>query len=323
MPATTSYPRPQRLLGWAHHCLSYALQYDYLSPGAMTPVGTATRTPLARHARHDRHLPGNPSQRRLSSGEEYRLIVSARRGDLLARQRLITSQLGLVMLIARPYRNRELPLQDLVAEGSIGLMTAIDKFDPERGCRFSTYAKWWIRQAIELALLTQGRIVRVPVRVGRALKRSKWRLREHPLDAPSTGHDSPEHKAAHSTAAWLLYQASVTADDADASGSDSPAPTVLDRIAAPEHDQPDWDLQQANLHWQLQAALMTLNANERVVIESRFGWEEQQVRTLQSIADELHISSERVRQIQAEALGKLRRLLERTSGTTGCDALLD
>lgn len=316
MPATTSYPRPQRLLGWAHRCLSHALQYDYLSPGAMTSVGAATRAAMARRARRDGDLPGNLSQRRLSSSEEYRLIVSARRGDRLARQRLITSQLGLVTLIARPYRNRELPLQDLIAEGSIGLMTALDKFDPERGCRFSTYAKWWIRQAIELALLTQGRIVRVPVHIGRALKRSRARLRNHPLDVPSPDHESRKH-----TAALLLYQASVTADDADASGPGSPAPSMLDRIAAPEHEQPDWELQQIDLHWQLQAALLTLNANERVVIESRFGWEERQVRTLQSIAHELHISSERVRQIQAEALGKLRRLLEQATGA-GREALL-
>lgn len=319
MPATT---HPQRLLGWAHRCLSYALQYDYLSPGAMTPVGVATRTPAAGQARHDRHLPGNLSQRRLSSGEEYRLINSARRGNRRARQRLITSQLGLVMLIARPYRNRELPLEDLVAEGSIGLMTAIDKFDPERGCRFSTYAKWWIRQAIELALLTQGRIVRVPVHMGRTLKRSKSRPHRHPLDAPLPDHDSSQRAAARSTAGLLLYQAPVIADDTDASGPDHPAPSVLDRIAAPEHDQPDWDLQRANLHEHLQAALMMLNANERIVIESRLGWEERQVRTLQNIAHELHISSERVRQIQAEALGKLRRLLEQVPGA-GREALLD
>ena len=175
-------PVSERLLELAQECFSGALQFDYLSNGRGNRQSTPLRalraaepvraTPSVRG--HDivrRYLGEIATRKRLTSGEEYRLASRARKGDEAARRALIEHQLGLVVVIARPYRNRGLPLLDLIEEGNMGLLRAMEKFDPERGCRFSTYAKWWIRQSIELALMTQAGTVRVPVHVRRALKR--------------------------------------------------------------------------------------------------------------------------------------------------------
>src|SRR5581483_8794133 len=149
---TDALPLSSQPLELAHLCISGALQFDYLSSG----VGHRESTPVAKlqaripgktagQARGRdivrQYLADIAAPKRLSSSEEYCLAVSARNGDADARRRLIEHQLGLVVMLARRYRQRGLPLLDLIEEGNIGLMTAIEKFDPERGCRFSTYAK--------------------------------------------------------------------------------------------------------------------------------------------------------------------------------------
>lgn len=303
-------PVSERLLELAQECFSGALQFDYLSNGRGNRQSTplrALRAAVPMRAQtgarsHDivrRYLCEIATRKRLSSAEEYSLASRARKGDEQARRALIEHQLGLVVVIARPYRNRGLPLLDLIEEGNIGLLRAIEKFDPERGCRFSTYAKWWIRQSIELALMTQTGTVRVPVHVRRALRqRSKA---------------SPDAEAPPNVANFLLHDMRDQLEPHLMVHGGESRP-ILDSVAAPEHEQPDWLLQFDGRRKQLEAALLLLNDNEQVVLRSRFGLADDTDYTLQTVAQKLNLSSERVRQIQGEALNKLRQILQTTPG---------
>jgi RNA polymerase sigma factor (sigma-70 family) len=318
-------PATERLLELAHLCISGALQFDYLSNGAghrqSTPVWTLRAEVSAKpdHNMRSRdivrqYLTEIATHKRLSSSEEYCLAVAARSGNRSARHRLIEDQLGLVVILARRYRERGLPLLDLIEEGNIGLLTAIEKFDPERGCRFSTYAKWWIRQSIELALMTQTNVVRVPIHVTRSLKRrsrARARLSREPAGAPEgQRNDQPVEHPGFSL--LDVRNGRTHEDDLQA---------FVDTVAAPEHEQPDSHLQVIARRKQLQAALLQLKDTERLVLHSRFGLTNDVDRTLRDIALQLNLSTERVRQIQAEALCKLRRILEADQGL-GYDGLL-
>ena len=300
-------PVSERLLELAQECLSGALQFDYLSNGRGSRQSTPLRALRAAVPVREqtgargpdivrRYLCEIAARKRLSSAEEYRLASRARKGDEQARRDLIEHQLGLVVVIARPYRNRGLPLLDLIEEGNIGLLRAIEKFDPERGCRFSTYAKWWIRQSIELALMTQTGTVRIPVHVRRALRQRSKAAQTAPNVANFLLHDLRDQVGSHPTHQY-----------------DESRP-ILDSVAAPEHEQPDWLLHFDGRRKQLEAALSLLKDNEQVVLRSRFGLTDDTDYTLETVARKLNLSSERVRQIQSEALGKLRQILQTTPG---------
>jgi RNA polymerase sigma factor (sigma-70 family) len=267
-------------------------------------------SPRSRDIVH-RYLAEVATRKRLSSSEEYCLAVSAQGGDLNAGRRLIEHQLGLVVMMARRYCGRGLPLLDLIEEGNIGLMTAIEKFDPERGCRFSTYAKWWVRQSIELALMTQANIVRVPVHVTRALKRRSRARATADWTEKDVTEDLPANEL-RSTSQFMLHDLRDRTDT-NALQRDE-LQTFVDTVAAPEHEQPDWHLQVMSRHKYLHSALLKLKDTERLVLQSRFGLTDDVDRTLKDIARELKVSAERVRQIQGEALSRLRNILQADHG---------
>jgi RNA polymerase nonessential primary-like sigma factor len=228
---------------------------------------------------------------RLTSSEEYRLASLASEGDLAARQRLIEHHLGLVVMMAKRYGNRGLPLLDLIEEGNLGLITASAKFDPEMGYRFSTYAKWWIRQSIEMAVMTQSRLVRLPIHLTRSLKRSAKQQREAAREEGQS-----EHVALDADLVALL-------DDDDRDGG-----ALIDELAAPDEGAPEASLAGDERRARLDEALAQLSDKERIVIEGRFGLRSPDPRTLEDIAGELRLSGERVRQIEKEALAKLHRV---------------
>lgn len=306
------------LLERAHECCSGVLRFDYLSDGRGYRQSTPLRVlragiPAAKAIQPTRsrdiirqYLGEIATRKRLTSSEEYCLATRARKGDERARSQLIEHQLGLVVMIARPYRNRGLPLLDLIEEGNIGLLRAIEKFDPERGCRFSTYAKWWIRQSIELALMTQSHTVRVPVHVKRALKRES-KAREQRRANPTRPDEmaEPQEPVLRGSTKFLLHDAR---DQLEARHNESRA--LLDRVPAPEHEQPDWHLHLLGRRKQLEAAMKSLKDTEQLVLRSRFGLTDDTECTLQTLATQLNLSLERVRQIQSEALTKLRRIFQ-------------
>jgi RNA polymerase nonessential primary-like sigma factor len=326
MNAATPHASLTPSLELAHRCMSWVLQFDYLSSGLVTyrsaelandrsgfavgrcETGDSGAAPAARSGRDlvRQYLSEIATRRRLSSSEEYRLANAAREGDAKARRWLIEHHLRLVAMIARGYRNRGLPMLDLIEEGNIGLMTAIAKFDPERGCRFSTYAKWWIRQSIEMALMTQTAVVRLPVHLTRALKRNSRRLPEDGSVLPASESNLPLFDLRNRSGPGKYGSGKRRSDDDEARELD----WLAHQIAAPEQQQPDWLLQIETCSRELWSALDSLKQTERLVLVARYGLRNDPPQTLQSLARQLRLSSERVRQIQSEALVKLRHLLE-------------
>jgi RNA polymerase nonessential primary-like sigma factor len=249
----------------------------------------------------------------LTAVEELRLTRLVASGDFEARQRMIECNLRLVVNIAKHYVNRGMALLDLIEEGNLGLIHALEKFDPERGFRFSTYATWWIRQNIERAIMNQSRTIRLPVHIIKELN-VYLRAQRH-LESHGTPDPSPEDVAhlLDRDVEEVRYILSLNERMAslDAPLDIDPNLSIGEAIPDEQGVLPEIMLQRTEVERHVHEWLNQLTDKQRGVIERRFGLNGYDISTLEEVAEAHGITRERVRQIQMEALQSLRKILRR------------
>lgn len=248
----------------------------------------------------------------LTAEEEVTYARLSQKGDEAARDKMIECNLRLVVKIARRYMNRGLPLLDLIEEGNLGLIRAVEKFDPERGFRFSTYATWWIRQTIERGLMNQTRTIRLPIHVVKELNTY--------LRAARTITQNQKHEATSEEIAEMLDKPLKDVErilklkdrvgSIDVQMGDDSERSLLDVVPDEDGLDPESFLQDENIAQHIDTWLDDLESKQKEVVLRRFGLRNYPRGTLEEVGLELGVTRERVRQIQMDALKRLRRIME-------------
>lgn len=254
----------------------------------------------------------------LNPEQEIELVEKIKRGDKQARTHMIKANLRLVVKIAQDYSRYGLPLQDLISEGNIGLMKAVERFDPEKGGKLSTYASWWIKQSIKRALANQGKTIRLPVhmidKITKMRRISNMLAEEYGRD-PSDSELSeilgiPRKKLA------MLKQAAQHPTSLDAPIQEGETNDYGEIIGDEKAIDPSLALESKNMHTQLDGLLDILDDREQRIIDARFGLDGQKPKTLEEVGLEFGVTRERIRQLQNVALTKMRKSLKKKDKPT-------
>ena len=253
----------------------------------------------------------------LNAEQEFALATQVRTGDKAARDQMIRSNLRLVVTIAQDYLNFGLPLSDLISEGTIGLTKAVERFDPSRGAKLSTYAAWWIKQSVKLALSNQVKTIRLPVHL--LEKISKVR-RVAVTMAYDLGREPTDSELAEAIGMQLervseLRNGSVRPMSLDAVVTEEDTVEFGEMIADEEAQTSYEWLRDQDLQVQLKTALLILDNREKKIVLERFGLNGGQPKTLEQVGQTIGVTRERIRQLQARALSKLRRALTKDSSS--------
>ena len=258
----------------------------------------------------------------LTPQQEIELAAKIANGDREARALMISSNLRLVVTIAQDYAHLGLPFLDLISEGNIGLTIAVDRFDPAKGAKLSTYAAWWIRQSIKRALSNQGKTIRLPVHLGdKILKMRRVALQmSEELGREPTDDELGEEIGIASGKVSQLKTASIRPASLDAPIGDDDLTEFGESVADEEARTPFELLRDKDLHNEVDGLLEELDDREKKIISQRFGFDGGERKTLQQIGNKLGVSRERIRQLENVALVKLRRALSQKEAPIGLPA---
>jgi RNA polymerase primary sigma factor len=249
----------------------------------------------------------------LTPRQEIELAGKIKKGDAEARERMINSNLRLVVTIAHEYTNLGLPLLDLISEGNIGLTKAVERFDPAKGAKLSTYAMWWIKQSIKRALADQGKTVRLPVHLGdkiAKIRRVASQMSDELGREPTDDELSEELGIAGEKVARLT-SVGIRPASLDASIGDDDSTEFGEMIGDEDAQTPFELVRDKNLRDEVDGLIAVLDAREKKIISQRFGLDGGKPKTLEDVAKNFAVTRERIRQLQNIALAKLRRALSK------------
>jgi RNA polymerase primary sigma factor len=249
----------------------------------------------------------------LTPEQEVELAKKIKKGDAAARERMINANLRLVVTIARDYANLGLPLLDLISEGNIGLTKAVERFEPTKGAKLSTYAMWWIKQSIKRALANQGKTIRLPVHLAdkvAKVRRVSLQMSDE-LGREPTDDELGEEIGIDSDKITRLKSVGIRPASLDAPIADDDATEFSEVIGDDEAQTPFELLRDKNLLGEVDGLLEVLDAREKKIISQRFGLDGGEPKTLEEVGKDFGITRERIRQLQTIALAKLRRALSK------------
>lgn len=249
----------------------------------------------------------------LDAEEEVKIARKAARGHEESRKRMIEANLRLVVRLALRFANRGVSLCDIIEEGNLGLIHAVEKFDPERGCRFSTYAAWWIRQSMERALVRQGRAVRLPIRIHDSIRKVERAGEElmKDLERPATNEELCRYTGLTESRLMKIKNASKAPESLDCASDFEDSRPLIEKIPIQNVADPGVRIWQKKIRTIVENNLGKLSTRQQMVVKLRFGLHGEEPKTLREISKSCGVSRERIRQIETAALKKLRQTLEK------------